>query len=155
LGENLPKGGYFDNGQAFVDDALTYTFSGCNMVITDEKHVLDSLHQGGDPNPTVYSLEFQPRSGTTWKHSMRELTSDELFGAKSGLRASMYVNFRTVNLSSVTVSTHHIDDLLGFEDDVVTGKPVRLSLDEESLANRIAKAFRHAVSLCGGSSDPF
>lgn len=155
LSESLPT---FSNGYdatTSITDSLTYTFSDCNLIITDDKRYGDSI--GADSNATVYSLEFQPRSGIWWDASGTDVTGSDLNGAKEGVNSSIILNLKTVNLTSISVKNHTIgvSDILAFEAINLAPRLVRLSTGDESLANRLTKAFKHAASLCGAGSDPF
>ena len=155
LSQNLPGASLGFDIVSQVEDNLVYSFDGCTFTVTDEKRWYNPI--GADSVLDTYSLEFKPRSGAWWNGRGTQIASTDLNGAAQGVTATVQVDLKTVDVQSIVVEHRTIgtEGLLAAE--VINAAPglVRLSADDETLMNRILKAFTHAVKLCGGGSDPF
>jgi hypothetical protein len=163
-------GGGFGHGREEILEAETgnpfkrrfsfFTYSGCDF----------TLHRRDDPTAPLYSGLY---SSHVDSFNLRDidLTSIKIYRYSSlgGLSCDVLPNsicdvanieFTTRNQEPLIKTELHIvfPKLQGSEHDAWSNKPTFVSefyVDDPKYAERFAKAFRHAVALCGGKVSPF
>jgi hypothetical protein len=164
-------GGGFGHGREEILEAKTgnsfkrrfsfFTYNDCDF----------TLHRRDDPTAPLYS-ELYSTEVDSFNLRDIDLTSIKIYRYSSqfgGLSCDIsrniicdvaHIEFETRNQEPLIKHELHLvyPKLQGSEHDAWSNKPTFVSafyVDDPEYADRFAKAFRHAVALCGGKVSPF
>lgn len=167
-GPNLGRGHgwetHFVGNQLIEEFNQTFTSSRCQMTIHDEAKPLGDFADVHSSNVETFDLrDIDPQSikvSTFDSHNDGSGCADaqqvQLFhrNCEAEVLFKTHNQVPTIEVASITI----YEKLQGADheaDDKAKRSSAAFIVDDAEYASRFAKAFRHAVELCGGTPSPF